>query len=162
MTAFLSIASFAFSVAALGVSVFFSLRQTSVARQQTALQERVTAIEEERRDEERRLANTADVTARFLTRDASAPFIPRFYIFLKNSGPAIAHDVMLTFPDSANHLREEKLMDPSVLPIPSLDRGQEFPVQVDMIPGASTFFDVVITWRDDEGSKEKRLRSSWL
>jgi hypothetical protein len=162
MTAFLSVASFALSVAALGVSVFFSFRQTNVARQQTALQARVTAIEEERRDEERRLANSADVTARFLTRNASAPFFPRFHIFLKNSGPAIAYEVTLIFPDSANHLREQKLLDPSVLPIPSLDRGQEFPVELDMIPGASTSFDVVIAWRDGEGSKEKRLRSSWF
>jgi hypothetical protein len=55
---------------------------------QMQMQKRVTAIEEARREEERRLRQQASIEARFYKqRVGVAPFEPKFWVDLKNTGP---------------------------------------------------------------------------
>jgi hypothetical protein len=46
--------------------------------------------------------------------------------------------------------------------VPSLDSHQRYPIYMIVNEGDAVMFDVVVTWEDDEGSKEKRLRASWV
>jgi hypothetical protein len=148
----------------LGSSVIFFVRQT-------ALRERVTRIEEERREEERRSRLVADVTVECSLRDSSPEAIVRsgnvamvppsdLRMIIYNRGPAVARNVNLRY-ELPDNWTLPGILDAGLLPVPLLDSGQRYPIMVIFAQGDAMVFDVIVTWEDDEGSKEKRLRTSW-
>jgi hypothetical protein len=152
-------------VVSLVSSVVFFVRQT-------ALQERVTRIEEERRDEERRSQQRADVTVDCSVRDSSAEAFVRsgnlslvppsdLRMILHNRGPAVARNVNMRYELLDGDQTLPGILDAGLLPVPLLDSGQRYPIMVIFAQGDAMVFDVIVTWEDGEGSKEKRLRTSW-
>jgi hypothetical protein len=159
-----AIAALAVAVS-LGSSVVFFVRQT-------ALQERVTRIEEERREEERRSQRRADVTVECSLRDSSSEAFVRsgnlalvppsdLRMILHNRGPAVARNVNLRYELLDGDQPLPGILSGGLLPVPLLDSGQRYPIMVMFAQGDAMVFDVIVTWEDDEGSKEKRLRTSW-
>jgi hypothetical protein len=130
---------------------------------QIQLQKRVTAIEEARREEERRQRQQASVEARFYKqRVATPPFDPRFWVDLKNTGLAPARDVTISVENADKHLRPGVTVDQGALPIPWLHRGQAVHIELDVIPGAPPPTDMVVAWADGEGPQERPVRATWL
>jgi hypothetical protein len=130
---------------------------------QMQLQKRVTAIEEARREEERRLRQQASVEAHFYKeRVATAPFDPKFWVDLRNKGLAPARDVTISVANAGKHLRPGVTVDPEALPIPWLHPGQNVSIQLDVIPGAPPPPDMVVVWVDGEGAQERPVRATWL
>jgi hypothetical protein len=136
---------------ALGVAGFFSWRQAQ-------LQRRVTAIEEARHAEELESRQRAEVTAVFRIRQE--PNHEQHYVFILNRGPAQARDINVTL-DHSGPGQMIVTLDSNALPIPRLDRLQEYPIQVIFELHASKLIDVVISWVDGHGQHRKTLRSSW-
>jgi hypothetical protein len=123
----------------------------------------VTAIEEARREEERRLGQQASVVARFYKKaERMAPFDPGYWVTLKNNGAAPASEVRLSFRDPDRHLRTRRFVDPDAMPVPWLHPGQDVSIELDVIPGAPPPADVVIGWTDGEGPQERQVRATWL
>jgi hypothetical protein len=149
------VASFV-ALLALVFTVVFSWRQIQ-------LQKRVTAIEEARREEERRLRQQASVEARFYKqRVGAAAFDPKFWVDLKNTGLAPAHDVTILVANAGKHLRPGVTVDPEALPIPSLPPGQAVHIELDVISGAPPPSDMVVVWVDGQGAQERSVRATWL
>jgi hypothetical protein len=141
---------------ALAASGYFGWRQIQ-------LQKRVTAIEEARREEERRQRQQASVEAHFYKqRVATAPFDPRFWVDLRNTGLAPARDVTISVANADKHLRPGVTVDPDALPIPWLHPGQAVHIELDVIPGAPPPPDMVVAWVDGEGPQKKLVRATWL
>lgn len=130
---------------------------------QMQLQKRVTAIEEARREEERRLQQQASVEARFYKqRVGVAPFDPKFSVDLRNTGLAPARNVTTSVANANKHLRPGVTVDPEALPIPWLHPGQAVHIELDAIPGAPPPPDMVVAWVDGEGAQERPVRATWL
>ncbi len=150
-------AAIAIAAVSLGFSAFVFWRQTS-------LQERVTRIEEERREEERRSQQRADVTVECSSRGERsrvAHTLLDYFLVLHNRGPAVARNVNLRAELLDGSTTLPSIRDNGLLPVPLLDSGQRYPMAVDVAMGDAIVFDVVVTWEDDEGPKEKRLRTNW-
>jgi hypothetical protein len=160
VNATLNILTLVVAGSALLVAALDYRRQSEIGRQQTALQERVTAIEEERRAEERRSLATADVTARCIPKNE--PFNLRIFVFLRNKGSGVAHDVTIIFSEQSNALRPGRLKNPNALPIPVLNGGEERGIELDSIPAGTSDVGVVLAWRDEEGPKTRPTRLSWV
>jgi hypothetical protein len=159
----LSVLSLIVAVLALLVAALDYRRQGDLGRQQATLQERVTAIEEARREEERRLRRQASVEARFYKqRVDGAPFDPKFWVDLRNEGLAPACDVTISVANAEKHLRPGVTVDPKALPIPWLHPGQGVSIELDLIPGAPPPPDMVVAWVDGEGAQERPVRATWL
>jgi len=134
-----------------------------LGRRQMQLQKRVTAIEEARREEERRLQHQASVEAHFYKERVSlAPFDPKFWIDLRNTGLAPARNVTISVANADKHLRPGVTVDPEALPIPWLHPGQAVHIELDVIPGAPPPPDMVVAWVDGEGAQERPVRATWL
>jgi hypothetical protein len=141
---------------ALAATGYFGWRQIQ-------LQKRVTVIEEARREEERQLRQQASVEARFYKqRVATAPFDPRFWVELKNSGLAPASDVTVSVANADKHLRPGVTVDPEALPIPWIHPGQAVSIELDVISGAPPPSDMVVAWVDGEGPQERPIRATWF
>ncbi len=153
MTISLDPAASSVALLALAATGYFGWRQMQ-------LQKRVTAIEEERRAEERRSLASADVTARCMPKNE--PFNLRVFVFLKNRGLAPAHNVTIFFPEQNNALRPGKLKNPAALPIPVLNSGEERGIELDTIPAGESAVDVVLEWQDEERPKKRPAWLSWV
>jgi len=130
---------------------------------QMQLQKRVTAIEEARREEERRLRQQASVEVRFYKQRMDlAPFDPKIWVDLRNTGLAAARDVTISVANADKHLRPGVTVDPQALPIPWLHPGQAVHIELDVIPGAPPPSDMVVAWVDGDGAQERPVRATWL
>jgi hypothetical protein len=116
-----------------------------VARRQTAIQERLTAIEETRRAEEVEARRLAQVTASFQPRG------PDSQLVVHNQGPATARDVEVVVEEG-----------PGVPPVFSLeglpndlqpDQPMTFQVPVSM--GEAAPLRVTVRWNDGAGGHEQ-------
>jgi hypothetical protein len=137
------VAAIAAAIALLALVVSFV-----VARRQTAIQERLTAIEEARRAEEVEARGRARVTATIRP--------PWEWLTLHNEGPALARDV------------EAEVVSLDDSPPPTISGlGNLFGFQVNMQPGQTMPFwieraredaemvEVTVRWTDEAGSHEE-------
>jgi hypothetical protein len=116
-----------------------------VARRQTAIQERLTAIEEARRAEEVEARRLAQVTASFQPRG------PDSQLVVHNQGPALARDVEVEVEEG-----------PGVPPVFSLEGlpndlqpGQPMTFQVPVSMGEAAPLRVTVRWNDGAGAHEQ-------
>jgi hypothetical protein len=149
------------AAAAIGIAAVSLGFSALVFWRQTRLQKQITRIEEERREEERRARREADVTVRFDSRQEQlrSGKTTASFMVVHNRGPAVARDVDVKLDGGGGqHL---PLIPEGVLPIPFLDSGQEYQIRMFPALGEAFVFDAIVTWQDDEGPKEKRLRGGW-
>jgi HAMP domain-containing protein len=131
-----------------GISLFVAAR---FARRQTQLQERVTKIEEGRRDEEIEAKRRARVTARI--RHADFP-----YLVLTNHGPAEARSVVFTV--SAGSDGNIPAIETELLPITVLHPDVPMSFWLSPVQGDCNVLLVKVTWTGDAGPQEKDFKLS--
>lgn len=131
--------SAAIALAALVVSI-------KVARRQTAIQERLTAIEEARRAEEVEARARARVTASFLRADSQ--------LVLHNEGAALARDVTAEVASQDGAEVAEVYGLDETLPA-DLQPGQRMPFRVMLDLGMGATMRVTVRWTDEAGSHEE-------
>jgi hypothetical protein len=148
--------------AASSVAFLALLATVALGIGQLRLQRRMTALEEGRHEDERRRLQKAEVVAQFYRKREADPFFPTFWVTLKNTGAAPAHDVTVSISNADKHLRPGVTVDPGALPIPWLHAGQSVSIQLDVIPGAQPPSDVVVAWVDGQGPQERPVRATWL
>jgi hypothetical protein len=123
-----------------------------VARRQTAIQERVAAIEEARRAEEVEARGRARVTAS-LERGGG-----RLQLVLRNEGQAVARSVKAELEQGP---RTPAVLGLEDLPV-DLQPGQPMPFPIPMALGDATMFRVTVRWADEAGDHEKPYKLSTL
>jgi hypothetical protein len=123
------------------------------------LQQRVTKIEEARREEEIESKRTANLAARFETYIRESPRGPSktYKFILHNQGPARAEDVSFEIGTPAKGTAPDVVMEGHEFPL-SLEPDQVYPILclVDMETAHSA--DVDLRWRDGTGPRAKTLR----
>jgi hypothetical protein len=137
-------ASAIIALLALGVSIAVAVNQARIAREQTAIQKRLAAIEEARRAEEVAARSQARVTASVFRGS---------YLTLRNEGSAIARKVQA----------EITSLDGD--PVPTFDGIEALPV--DLQPAQPIHFEilqtmgdaymvrVIVRWTDESGGHEE-------
>jgi hypothetical protein len=136
----------AIALAALVVSIVVAVKQARIAREQTAIQAKVAAIEEARRAEEVAAKAQARVTASILHDKRSR-------LVLHNEGSAVARGVEADIV-SLGGARVPMFYGIEALPV-DLQPGQsmEFPFSMDL--GTARRVQVTVGWTDDIGSHEE-------
>jgi hypothetical protein len=132
-------------------------KQHDTEKEQQDIQRRLAAIEEERRAEEVDQRKRAEVTARFdKTVNSLGRLSDRFVV--QNLGPApsreISFEMLQPTPDAELpriHTEGHKL------PIPYLDRGQEYPFVASVFGSVAPAVEVRLRWEDETGRREKTL-----
>lgn len=138
------------SAVALLVSIFVGVRQL-------ILQQRVTKIEEARRQEEITSRLVAYVTARFESYAVSRATQARAYRFvLWNQGPAQAEDVSFEIQTPSKGQGPFVQMEEHSFPV-RLDPGQEYPLACIVPQGTAASVEVELRWRDGTGARAKTL-----
>jgi hypothetical protein len=118
-----------------------------VARRQTAIQERLAAIEEARRAEELEARTVARVTV-----SMGRPLDP--HLVLRNHGPAVAHGVELEVPEGPHIPLVRGVTE--ALPADLLpDQELAFAVPVDL--ATTRVFRVTVRWTDGAGEHEEQV-----
>jgi hypothetical protein len=119
------------------------------------LQQRLAAIEEDRRREEVASSLQADVGARFETYLSSTT--PADYqLVLSNAGRARAEGVTVELVGPIEGNAPDLVMRGHSFPI-ALDPGQEYTIAAVEVMGTPPSVDVVLRWEDGTGSREKTL-----
>lgn len=116
-----------------------------VARQQTAIQERLAAIEEARRAEELDARTVAQVTA-----SMGRPLDP--HLILRNHGPAVARGVELEVQQGPRIPQVQGLTE--ALPA-DLQSDQELAFHVPVDLAIARVFRVTVRWTDGAGDHEE-------
>jgi hypothetical protein len=143
-------ATIVISVLALLVSIFVGVRQL-------ILQQRVTKIEEARRQEEVTSKLTAEVTARFESYYVSQTSQARAYRFvLENLGPAKAEDLSFEIQTPAEGDAPSVQMEGHSFPVP-LDPKQEYKIGCIVPHGTASSVNVDLRWKDGTGAKVKTV-----
>src|SRR5262245_52520339 len=136
------------ALAALFSTYRVSRRQTELARQQTDVQARLTAIDEGRRADEMDARRRARVVPSFWR-----PEPKRVRFVLTNEGPAPAREVRCKF-DALDGLQPPRVFGLEVLPV-ELRPGQAMEFMASAGLGMSTLIRAVVTWVDDAGKQEE-------
>jgi hypothetical protein len=68
-----------------------------------------------------------------------------------NRGPAVARDVNAKLEGIGG--TNPPLVPEDMLPVPSLDSGQQYPIRLLASWGDALIFDTIVTWVDDEGRR---------
>jgi hypothetical protein len=135
-----------------GISVFIAVValvvSVIVATRQTAIQERVAAIEEARRAEEVAARTRAQVTARILHGEPDPELV------LRNEGPALARgvDAHVGYFDVDNVFPPVIGLD--LLPA-DFQPGQEMRFSIPMALGDPVMLRVLVRWTDGAGEHEE-------
>ena len=138
------------AVLALGFTAFSFFRQYG-------LQQRLAAIEEDRRREGVASSLQADVGARFESYlSSTSPAHGNYQLVLSNSGQARAEEltVELVGPIEGNAL--DLVKSGHSFPI-ALDPGQEYAIAAAVVMETPPSVDVLLRWKDGTGSREKTL-----
>ncbi|HEX8133818.1 MAG TPA: hypothetical protein VF880_10365 [Actinomycetes bacterium] len=129
------------------VSIVVAVKQARIAREQTAIQAKVAAIEAARRAEEIDARTRAQVTARI---DHEEPPRPPHWLVVHNRGPALARGV--------NVDQDQRPQTPTVLgledPPVDLQPGQE---RRFVVPSGAMEIPVIwitVRWTDEAGDHE--------
>lgn len=123
------------------------------------LQQRVTKIEEARRDEEIESKRMADLTARFKTQVRESPrgWSARTHQFiLHNRGPARAEDVSFEIGTPANGTAPDVDIEGHEFPL-SLDPDQVYAILCLIDRETAHSVDVDLRWKDGTGQRAKSL-----
>jgi hypothetical protein len=128
-----------------------------VAKRQTAIQERVAAIEEARRAEEVEAQTRARVTASLVHQQRDARH-QQTRLVLHNEGPALARNVEAELEEGP---RIPSVIGLEALPV-DLQPSQAIPFLVPLAMGDATMFRVTVRWTDEAGGHEERYTLSTL
>jgi hypothetical protein len=126
---------------------------------QHGLQQRLAAIEEDRRPEEVASGLEAEVGARFETSlSAPTPAHENHQLVLSNAGQARAEEVTVELVGPIEGNAPDLVMRGESFPI-ALDPGQEYTIADVVATGAKAppSVDVLLRWEDGTGSHEKTL-----
>jgi hypothetical protein len=119
-----------------------------VARRQTAIQERVAAIEEARRAEEVAARTRAQVTARISRGDPDPELV------LRNEGPALARGVEALVGCFSWGPSSPPVIGLDVLPV-DFQPGQDMRFPIPVALGDSVMLRVLVRWTDGAGEHEQ-------
>jgi hypothetical protein len=133
---------------AAGIALAALLVSIVVARRQTAIQERVAAIEEARRAEEVEARAQARVTA------SVVPGGPRTQLILHNEGPALARGVGLDVASLDGNPAPPILGIEEASPA-DLQPGQQMTFPVPVSYGDAAVVRVTVRWTDEAGGHEE-------
>ncbi len=140
-----------------GIALLALVVSIVVARRQTAIQERVAAIEEARRAEEVEARGRARVTAGIVYVDARPAMAAVTYpppdrlLMLRNEGPALARDVALQLEEGPG---VPLIRDIQVLPA-DLQPGQYMGFPIPVKPEDDAMVRVTVCWTDGAGDHEE-------
>ena len=138
------------AVLALGFTAYSFFRQHG-------LQQRLAAIEEDRRREEVASSLQAEVGARFESYlSGTTPAHENYRLVLSNAGEARAEGVTVELVDPIEGNAPDLMMKGHSFPI-ALDPGQEYTIGAAVVMGAPPSVDVLLRWEDGTGSREKAL-----
>jgi hypothetical protein len=135
------------SVLSAGTAVVAIRSSRKTAREQTALQAKLAAIEVERRGEKVEARQRAQVTA-----SISRVRNLHWRLVLTNAGPAVARSLTLAI-SSANEAKPPQVLGREQLPA-DLHPGQ--PMSFDLVAGAAeaTLLKALVRWVDDAGPQK--------
>ena len=138
------------AVLALGFTAFSFFRQYG-------LQQRLAAIEEDRRREDLASRSQADVRARFESYlSGTTPAPTNYQLVLSNAGQARAEELTVELVGSIEGNALDLMKSGHSFPI-ALDPGQEYTIADVVAMGAPPSVDVLLRWEDGTGSREKTL-----
>jgi hypothetical protein len=138
------------AVLALGFTAYSFLRQHG-------LQQRLAAIEEDRRREEVASSLQADVGARFESYlSSTTPANENYQLVLSNAGQARAESVTVELVGPIEGNAPDLVMRGHSFPI-ALDPGQEYTIADVVAMGTPPSVEVLLRWEDGTGSREKTL-----
>jgi hypothetical protein len=149
----------AIALAALVVSIVVAVKQAGVAREQTAIQERLAAVEEARRADEVEARSRARVTARIVRVDMPPivstvpPPPPSVWLVLHNEGAALARGVGLDV-ESLDGNPVPPVNGVEVLPV-DLQPTQQMTFHVPVSMGDAAIVRVTVRWIDGAGDHEE-------
>ena len=124
---------------------------------QHGLQQRLAAIEEDRRREEVASRSQADVGARFESYlSSTTPAHRNYQLVLSNAGQARAEGVTVGLVGPIEGNAPDLMMKGHSFPI-ALDPGQEYAIGAVVVMGAPPSVEVLLQWEDGTGSREKML-----
>jgi len=124
---------------------------------QYGLQQRLAAIEEDRRREDVASSLQAEVGARFESYlSGTTPDHENYQLVLSNAGSARAEEVTVELVGPIEGNAPDLMMKGHSFPI-ALDPGQEYTIAAVEVMGAPPSVDVLLRWEDGTGSREKTL-----
>jgi hypothetical protein len=124
---------------------------------QYGLQQRLAAIEEDRRREEVASRSQADVGARFESYlSSTTPAHRNYQLVLSNAGQARADEVTVELVGPIEGNAPDLMKSGHSFPI-ALDPGQEYAIAAAVVMGTPPSVDVLLRWEDGTGSREKTL-----
>ena len=138
------------AVLALAVTAYSFFRQHG-------LEQRLAAIEEDRRREEVAPRSQADVGARFESYlSSTTPAHRNYQLVLSNAGQARAEEVTVELVGPIEGNAPDLMKSKHSFPI-ALDPGQEYAVAAAVVMGTPPSVDVLLRWEDGTGSREKTV-----
>jgi hypothetical protein len=138
------------AVLALGFTAYSFFRQHG-------LQQRLAAIEEDRKREEVASRSQADVGARLESYlSSTTPANENYQLVLSNAGQARAESVTVELVGPIEGNAPDLVMRGHSFPI-ALDLGQEYTIGALVVMGTPPSVDVLLRWEDGTGSREKTL-----
>jgi hypothetical protein len=138
------------AVLALGFTAYSFFRQHR-------LQQRLAAIEEDRRREEVASSLQADIGARFESYlSGTTPAHKNYQLVLSNAGQATAEEVTVELVGPIEGNAPDLMKSGHSFPI-ALDPGQEYAIAAAVVMGTPPSVDVLLRWEDGTGSREKTL-----
>ncbi len=144
----IAIMSAGISLISAGVAIWATRSSRKTAREQMALQARLTAIEEERRSEEVEARQRAQVTL-----SISEVVKGTARLVLTNGGPAVARSVTLAI-SSTGEAKPPLVSRLDQLPV-DLRLGQSMSFNMAVALGDATLIDALVCWVDDAGPHEE-------
>jgi hypothetical protein len=144
-----------------GIALLALVVSIIVAQRQTAIQERLAAVEEARRAEEVEARTRARVTASIMrvetpplirtVASSPAPISWPVLLVLRNEGPALARDVQVQV-EEAPHVPTVNGLE--VLPV-DLQPGQPMTFHMPVAMGDAATIRVTVRWTDGAGGHEE-------
>jgi hypothetical protein len=124
---------------------------------QHGIQQRLAAIEENRRREEVASSLQAEVGARFESHlSGTTPAHENYQLVLSNAGQARAENLTVELVGPIEGNAPDLIKGGHSFPI-ALDPGQEYTIAAVAVTGTPPSVDVLLRWEDGTGSREKTL-----